>query len=114
MRFTPTPTGGTFPHGRDRSIAAHRRGHVGQVALGVGQRPPGGRVVVGAETAACRDRGGDPCLGLVGGHPDVEVDPVGLRTGDSIFWYQTAAPRPRGSTRSSGLSSRSWYPSTAR
>src|SRR5207247_8644129 len=35
-------------------------------------------------------------------------------SGDSIFWNQMAAPRPRGSTRSSALSSRSWYPSTAR
>src|SRR2546430_1382001 len=35
-------------------------------------------------------------------------------SGASIFWNQMAAPRPRGSTRSSGLSSRSWYASTAR
>src|SRR3989442_9461552 len=35
-------------------------------------------------------------------------------SGVSIFWNQIDGPRPRGSTRSSGLSSRSWYPSTAR
>jgi hypothetical protein len=31
-----------------------------------------------------RERGRDPGLGLVVGHPDVEMDPVALGTGASI------------------------------
>src|SRR6266508_2124128 len=61
------------------SVAAQRRGHVGEVALGIGQRPPGRRVLVRDEAAAYGDRGGDSRLGLVRRHPDVEVDPVDLR-----------------------------------
>src|SRR5437899_12775548 len=41
-------------------VAAHRRGHVGEVALGVGQGPPGGRVLVGHGVAARGARGVDP------------------------------------------------------
>src|SRR5207237_6724837 len=60
------------------SVAARRRGDVREVALGVGERPPGGRILVGDEAATGRDCGGDPRLRLVGWHPDVEVDPVDL------------------------------------
>src|SRR5205807_6626579 len=44
-----------------------------------GQGPPGGRILVGDETAARGNRGRDSRLRMVRRHPDVEVDPVDLR-----------------------------------
>src|SRR2546422_6853996 len=110
----PRPACAFRPAERDRSMAAHRRGNVGDVALGIGQCPPGGRVLVGDEVTACGDRGGDPRLGLVRRHPDVEVDPGDLRVGRVDLLEPDRRPAAAGSTRSSGLSSRSWYPSTTR
>src|SRR2546422_5024539 len=103
--------GPTAAIGRDRSVAAPRRAHVDEVALGVGKRPPGGaylsvtRWPPAAIAAATR---ASPCSG--GTHTSMCIS----GSGASNFWNQIGVPRLCGSTTSSGLSARSWYPRTAR
>src|SRR2546430_1237497 len=56
-----------------RSVAAPRRAHVDEVALGVGEGPPGGCVLVRDEVAPGGDRRRDARLALFGRHPDIDV-----------------------------------------
>src|ERR1700722_2307252 len=59
-----------------RLLAALPGGYVGLVAVGVGERPPGGRVLVADQATAGRDRRRNSRLALVVRHGDVDVEPV--------------------------------------
>ena len=62
-----------------RSVLVRPRGNVDLVALGVGQGPPPGCVVVVDDVTTRGDRRRDPRLRLVMRHVEIDVDPVALR-----------------------------------
>ena len=61
------------------SVPALPGADAGLIALGVGQHPERGRRGIGEQCAPSGERCGDPRLGGVMRHIDVEVDPVALR-----------------------------------
>jgi hypothetical protein len=90
------------------TIGADPGGDAGLVALGIGQHPPRRGHLVADDPATGRDRGRDPCLGLVVGHPDVEMDRLRWGRGASICWKPTTGLRRcRSFSSSTGPPSRS-------
>ena len=88
---------------RRRSVAAHPGGDVDLVALGVRQRPPGGRVLVAHESAARLDRGGDTPSAWSCGTKMSTWMKLRWRRGASICWNQTDGHRAWGSASSSPI-----------
>src|SRR2546425_6193573 len=74
LRLTSTARGHLAASGS--SVAVGPAGDVDLVALGVGQGPPPGRVLVADYVAAGGKRRRDARLRLVVRHIDIDVDPV--------------------------------------